>query len=119
MLMRLPCFVIFAGSLALAQRPISVCEALESARDRQEVIVYGEYLHGIEFTVLGEPGLDGGPCPSHRGFAIPSVLVVYLASVVGMEVSRDKQITILRKMYRPNHAMVTAKAVFVRPWGLS
>lgn len=105
-----------AVSAAFAQPPESVCQILELARDGQLVTVRGEYFHSIEGTILREPGLIEEPCPSHRGFARPSVLPAYRASDAGIRLSNVEQMQLYAKMHRPSGGIVTVKAVFIRPW---
>jgi hypothetical protein len=72
-------------ALRAQNRPLTVCEALDSSRDHQQVVIRGDVFTPRESGGLSE-GLGGEPCkgwPRHY-FTAPSVIPIFLSSMPGV-----------------------------------
>jgi hypothetical protein len=112
---------------AMAQRePLSVCQMLNSARERQEVTVRGVIRGGRHGYFLTESTGDE-PCPGwpKRYFTSPSVVYLNLFASFGVQLTDDEKrlnLDLLRRLAplrvgTLNSYGVTVSGVFAkRPW---
>ena len=112
--------------------PLTVCQLLTSAKDRQEVVVRGEIGGGPEHGYLLMEGPNPDPCPGwpSRFFTAPSAVIIDLfingESLGGVSVSSQQQrlnldflkrIAAASRQRTLNHASVTLSGVVLRRAG--
>jgi hypothetical protein len=119
--------VIAAGIVAVAHaedRPVSVCAALDSIRDREEVTIHAHLLQTGHLTAVAEAFDNDDPCPGwrRRFFTGPS-LIPLVGPMFGVRVSPDVWHKVLdflvqqrkRRIEDPSYRpMVTVRGVFIR-----
>jgi hypothetical protein len=127
--MRTLCFLLIACAASAQTKTLSVCEALDSGVDGQEVVlrgvIAGESHHGFGLS----EGIDGDPCPGwrRRFLTTPSFILFDYFSHLGVHLTKEQEqlnLYFLRRLsflLSPNTSRsgVKIKGVLVRkPWPL-
>jgi hypothetical protein len=109
--------------LSAQDRPISVCEALNSVRDHQVVVVRAK-VEATRHEISLSAGLGGEPCEGwpRRYFTAPSLIPIFVSApgVHPTEVQTAANLEFIRRLarvraeHRPSDYMATIKGTLLR-----
>ena len=121
---------MLSQQLGAQERPMGVCDSLNSAKDHQSIVIHAAIMSTRHETYLFE-GTGQDPCPGWRKwlFTAPASIPIVVGSYFGVQVSDSlfsnyvdfiQRLKSRQKTTKSAHKMVTVSGVIIRkPWPLA